>query len=342
MSLLRSAANPIVTPGLYPWRRVAVFNPGAIASDGQVFLLERAAGSLRPFQTAIGLLTSTDGVDFSPAQDKPVLTAEMLGYAQGSVQDARIVRIDGRYLVTYALQPYPIDCWPNGVGIPDYYTDRYPDWQRAPHPMISRSGIAASDDLIEFHPLGFTTPADIDDRDNVLFPEEIGGRFALLRRPTSYVGAQYGAEAPGIWISYSVDLMEWSAPKLLAQPEQWWEATKIGAGPPPIKTDRGWLLIYHGVDDQSVYRIGLIVLDLHDIETVVARTVLPILEPQMYYERFGLIIPNVVFPTGAVLRGDQLFIYYGCTDTSIALATAPIEDLLELAFRPSSNPQLGR
>lgn len=339
MSLVRSAANPIVTPGLYPWRRAAVFNPGAIASDGKVFLLERAAGSLRPFQTAIGLLTSSDGVHFAPALDRPVLTAEMLGFSQGSVQDARVVRIEDRYLVTYALQPYPIDCWPTGVGLPDYLTDRYPEWQGSPAPMMTRSGIAVSDDLIELSPLAFTTPNDIDDRDNVLFPEKIGGRFALLRRPTSYVGVEYGAGAPGIWIAYSEDLQVWSAPKLLAQPEQWWEATKIGAGPPPIKTERGWLLIYHGVDEHSVYRIGIMVLDPIDVESVVARTVLPILEPQMYYERFGLITPNVVFPTEAVLRGDQLFIYYGCTDTSIALATAPLDELLELAFRSSSNPR---
>jgi predicted GH43/DUF377 family glycosyl hydrolase len=183
--------------------------------------------------------------------------------------------------------------------------------------------------------VAFTTPADVDDRDNVLFPEKIGGRYALLRRPRSYVGKGDGVQPPSIWISYSDDLMQWSEPRLVAHPEQPWEAAKIGAGPPPIKTERGWLLVYHGVDADSVYRVGVIVLDLDEVERVIARTVEPIMAPEAYYERFGLVIPNVVFPTGAVVRGDRLFLYYGCADTSIGLATAAIDDLLELAFAGS-------
>lgn len=332
MIFARNPLNPIVTPGIYPWRQTAVFNPGAIAVDGHVFLLERAAGSLRPFRTAIGLLVSADGVRFEPVVDRPVLTGEMLGFPDGSVQDARVVRIDGRYLLTYAMQPYPIDCSPTGNGLPDYSTDRYPEWQRAPAPMISQSGIAVSDDLVTFTPVSFTTPRDIDDRDNVLFPERVAGRFALLRRPTSYVGDHYGTAAPGIWISYSEDLESWSEPRLIARPEQPWEARKIGAGPPPIRTARGWLLVYHGVDEHSMYRVGAMVLDLDDVEHVVARTIEPIMEPQAYYERFGLVVPRVIFPTGAVVRDDRLDLYYGCTDTAIALASAPLEDIVDLAF----------
>lgn len=332
MSFERHPANPIVTPGTYPWRQVAVFNPGAIASDGRVFLLERAAGSLRPLRTVLGLRVSTDGVHFEPVVDDPVLTGGMVGYPDGSVQDARIVRIDGRYLVTYAIQPYPIDCWPTGKGVPDYLTDPYPDWDRAAAPMMTRSGIAVSDDLVHFRPLAFTSPADIDDRDNVLFPERIGGRFALLRRPTSYVGEAYGTPAPGIWISYSEDLTTWTEPRLIARPEQPWEAVKIGAGPPPIRTERGWLVLYHGVDAESVYRVGSMVLAIDDVERVIARSAQPIMEPETYYERFGLIIPRVVFPTGALVHGDRLDIYYGCTDTAIGLASAPLDHILELTF----------
>lgn len=330
MTFVRHPANPIVTPGGHRWRQTAAFNPGAIASDGHVYLLERAAGSLRPFRTAIGLLASTDGVHFEPVVDHPVLTGEMIGFPDGSVQDARVVRIDDRYLVTYALQPYPMDCWPSGSGLPDYQTDRYPEWSRAAAPMMSRSGIAVSSDLVSFSPVAFTTPADIDDRDNVLFPERIGGRFALLRRPSSYVGERFGTAAPGIWISYSQDLEHWTEPRLIARPEQPWEASKIGAGPPPIRTERGWLLLYHGVDADSVYRVGAMILDLDDVERVIARSAKPIMEPETYYERFGLVIPRVIFPTGAVVREDQLDLYYGCTDTAIALASVFMEELLDL------------
>lgn len=332
MSFARHPENPIVTPGDHPWRQVAVFNPGVIATDGTIFLLERAAGSLRPFRTVIGLRASTDGVHFEPVVDRPVLSGDMFGFPDGSVQDARVVRIDGRYLVTYALQPYPMDCWPSGSGLPDYQTDRYPEWARLAAPMMSRSGIAVSDDLVDFTPVGFTSPADIDDRDNVLFPERIGGRYALLRRPSSYVGEQHGTRAPGIWISYSEDLERWTEPRLIARPEQPWESSKIGAGPPPIRTERGWLLLYHGVDADSVYRVGAMVLDLDDVERVIARSSKPIMEPETYYERFGLVIPRVIFPTGVVQRDDRLDMYYGCTDTAIALASASLDEVLNLTF----------
>jgi len=325
MTFVRSTKNPILTPGGTGWRKAAVFNPGAIERDGEIFLFERAARSLRPFQTSIGLLSSRDGVHFEPVLDHPILTGEMLGFPEGSVQDARVVVIDGRYLLTYALQPYGIDCCPTGVGLPEYITEPYAGWNSLPFPEITRSGIAVSDDLVEWRPVAFTTPAEIDDRDNVLFPARIDGRFALLRRPRA------GTDVPSIWISYSDDLLDWSEPRLVAQPEHSWEAAKIGTGPPPIRTDRGWLLIYHGVDDQCVYRVGVMILDLDDVERVIARSERPVLEPQAYYERFGLVIPNVVFPCGAVVRDGRVFLYYGCADTSIALATARVDDLLDVA-----------
>ena len=106
-----------------------------------------------------------------------------------------------------------------------------------------------------------------------------------------------------------------------------WEARKIGAGPPPIKTEEGWLLIYHGVDERSVYRAGLALLDLDDPTRVIARLPEPILAPEMPYEREGD-IPNVVFPTGAVVRDGVLYVYYGAADKVCALATAPVSDLL--------------
>lgn len=357
MKLTRHEHNPIVVPGGADWRKAAVFNPGVVrvngnnendnnengnkgngnnenGSSGKYYMYERAAGSLRPFQTVIGLLESEDGANFKSVREKPVFTAAMLGYPEGSVEDARVVYIDGTYYMCYALQPYGFDCWPTGTGLPRYYPEHYPGWEdNGAEPMITRSGIAVSQNGIDFTPLCYTTPAEIDDRDNTLFPEKIGGRFALLRRPMQYVGPQFGTDVPGIWISFSEDLQKWTAPELVAVAENpEWEGTKIGASATPVRTDRGWLLLYHGVDASSVYRVGALLLDLEDPRRVIARTRKPIMEPEAYYERFGLVLPNVVFPTANLVENGLLHIYYGCCDTCIGLATVPVEELIDFMF----------
>ena len=337
--LTRHENNPIVAPGGAGWRKAAAFNPGVVRTgDGKFYMYERAAGSLRPFRTSIGLLESDDGVRFKPVSEQPVFTADRLGFPDGSVEDARVVRIDGLYYMCYALQPYAFDCWPTGTGLPAYYPENYPQWaDNGVEPMITRSGIAVSEDGIRFEQLAYTTPADIDDRDNALFPEKIGGRYAILRRPMPYVGEKYGTDTPGIWIGYSDDLLAWSEPELVAVAENpEWEGTKIGAAATPVKTERGWLVLYHGVDKQSIYRVGALMLDLENPRKVIARTRLPIMEPETYYEKFGLVLPNVVFPTANVVVDDLLYVYYGCCDTSIGLATVPLKELVDYVFAPES------
>ena len=330
MHIKRCEKNPIVVPGGRTYRGAAVFNPGVIEDQGTFYMYERAAAALRPFQTSIGLLKSADGVHFEPVGSAPVFTGTDLGYPGGSVEDARVVKIDGVFYMCYALQPYAFDCWPTGVALPDYYPEHYPQWAETDtRPMITRSGIAVSDDGEHFSPLCYTTPPEIDDRDNALFPEKIDGRFALLRRPMEYVGEQYGTDRPGIWISFSEDLMDWSAPELVAVAENpEWEGLKIGAAATPLKTDAGWLVLYHGVDANSVYRVGALLLDLADPRRVIGRTKKPIMEPECHYERFGLVINNTIFPTANLIVGDQIYIYYGCCDTCISLATVPLADML--------------
>ncbi|MCL2085222.1 MAG: glycosidase [Oscillospiraceae bacterium] len=330
MVLKRCPANPIVVPGTHDYRRVSVFNPGVIVDGGVFYMYERAAGSLRPFKTSIGLLKSADGVHFEIASDKPIFTGEMLGFPDGSVEDARVVKIDGTFYMCYALQPYAFDCWPTGVAVPDYYPENYPEWrENNVEPMITRSGIAVSGDGEHFKPLCYTTPADIDDRDNALFPEKIGGKFAILRRPMQYVGKEYGADTPGIWISFSEDLFVWSKPELIATAEEpVWEGLKIGAAATPLKTESGWMVLYHGVDASSVYRVGAMLLDLNDPRKVIARTRRPIMEPEYYYEKTGLVINNTVFPTANLIHNGEIYIYYGCCDTSISLATVPVDEML--------------
>jgi predicted GH43/DUF377 family glycosyl hydrolase len=133
-----------------------------------------------------------------------------------------------------------------------------------------------------------------------------------------------------MWITYSEDLVNWEEPKLLATAGSLsWESRKIGGSTPPVRTDKGWLVLYHGVDEDIVYRVGAMLLDLEQPEKIIARTANFIMEPETYYEKFGFQIPNVIFPTGNVVKDGLLYIYYGVTDTAIALATVPLDELIE-------------
>jgi predicted GH43/DUF377 family glycosyl hydrolase len=179
----------------------------------------------------------------------------------------------------------------------------------------------------------------MDDRDVILFPEKIGGRYAVLRRPLQYVGPEYGTPGPSVWLSYSDDLQTWTDPVLVAKAEFPWEDNRIGGSTPPIKTKAGWLVLYHGVQTLDArikrvcYRLGALLLDLDDPTKVLARTPESIMEPETYYERFGLYIPNVIFPTANVVKDGLLYLYYGVCDTAIALATVPLDSLLEEILR---------
>lgn len=328
MLFTRHPENPIVTAGGPAWRRCAVYNPGVIRDeDGAFYMLERSTPCLRPFYSDFGLLRSGDGVHFELVGDEPVFTAAGIGFPEGSLQDPRIVRIDGTFYMTYVLRRIAGDCYPTGLG-PHRYLRREALLDED-DVNTSRSGIAASEDMVHWQHLTWVGPRDLDDRDNVLFPRKIGGRFAMLRRPLTHVGPEHGTEAPAMWISYSDDLKEWSEPELLAGPQRAWEGKKMGAAAPPIETSEGWLTTYHAVDRDSVYRMGLMLLDAEDPSRVLARTAEPVLEPREYYERFGAVIPNVIFPTGNVLVDGTVYLYYGVCDTAIALATAPLEALLE-------------
>jgi beta-1,2-mannobiose phosphorylase / 1,2-beta-oligomannan phosphorylase len=332
----RHPENPIITPGLYDWRLASVFNPGVLYEDGRFYLYERAAGQLRPFHCFIGMLESDDGVHFHHVSDRPVLTPEMAGSRCGSVQDPRVVKIDDRYLMTYAFRPYAWNSHPTGVGVPESFEPTFPGFSGRPEENMTRSGIAVSMDRVTWQHLCWPTPKELDDRDVILFPEKIRGRYALLRRPLQFVGPNFGTDYPGIWICYSEDLEQWTQPELVIKPEFGWEDNRIGGSTPPIKTERGWLVLYHGVENQDpsrrrvCYRIGALLLDLEDPTKVIARTREPIMEPETYYERFGLYIPNVIFPTGNVVVEGTIYLYYGVCDTAIALATAKLADLLEL------------
>jgi predicted GH43/DUF377 family glycosyl hydrolase len=324
----RHRLNPIVRPGGLSWRHAATFNPAVVRDDDGTFLmLERSAARLQPFQCVFGLLRSRDGVHWEHASREPVLTPADLGYPHGSLQDPRLVKIDGIFVLVGVLRPWCWDCFPTGRGAPEYREVEYAGRDLS-EPNVSRSFIATSRDLQAWTLLGYCSDIREDDRDNILFPEKIQGRYALLRRPLARCGPGYGTARPGIWLSLGDDLKSWDEPRLIAAPLETWESQKIGGSTPPLRTANGWLVLYHGVDSESIYRVGALLLDLNNPARVLARTATPLLEPEAPYERSGLVIPNVVFPSGNVVVGEDLWVYYGACDTAIALATVKLQDLL--------------
>jgi predicted GH43/DUF377 family glycosyl hydrolase len=174
-------------------------------------------------------------------------------------------------------------------------------------------------------------PEGWDDKDCVLFPEKIKGEYVMFTRPCKQIGPEYGCDKPSIWVKTSKDLMNWSEAKLHSQGDKScsWQDQKIGASAPPLKTDKGWLASFHGVNDQHQYRVGFMLLDLEDPFKVIARTKDPVLEPEYYYEKVGFIIPNCVFPSGNVVIDNTLHLYYGACDSCICLATVDMDELLD-------------
>ncbi|MGF1450286.1 MAG: glycosidase [Opitutales bacterium] len=343
----RHPGNPIVQPGGPAWRRAVAFNPAVIADPaGGWALLERVAGGFRPFHCAIALQHSADGRHFSQVGDRPVFTPEMAGSVHGSVQDPRVVALDGLFYLSFAFRPYAWASHPTGVGVPESHQVDFPGFSGNDADNQTRSGLAVSADLRTWRLHGWVTDPTIDDRNVILFPQKIGGRYAVLRRPSTFVGTQANHAAhPGIQLSWSDDLLTWTDPEPLLAAELPWEDNRIGGSTPPIRTEQGWLVFYHGVQtlDAQVrhvcYRMGAVLLDLEDPTRVLARATQPLFEPQAYYERTGAYIPNVVFPTSALLReadfdgatGDApyIWLYYGACDTCIGLACAPLKAVLD-------------
>jgi predicted GH43/DUF377 family glycosyl hydrolase len=204
------------------------------------------------------------------------------------VEDPRITRIDDTFYMLYTAY--------SEFGI--------------------RLSMARSSNLITWERMGIVLP-DEDNKDGALFPEKIGGRYCLLHR------------RPGdIWLAYSDDLLHWTDHQILLKPRSGtWENEKIGAAGPPLKTERGWLLIYHGVDNDNVYRLGVAMLDLNDPAMVLAQQAAPILKPEAPWELMGD-VPNVVFSCGAVGVDDMYYIYYGGADKVMAVATIDKKEIL--------------
>ncbi len=303
----RHAANPILTAADWPYPVNAVFNPAAAIVGAETVLLARVED--RRGISHLAVARSPDGVDGWSIDPEPLLAPNGVVSEQWGFEDPRVVWIDefARWVVT---------CTAYGPAGPAVFLATTEDFT-----SVERYGIVR-------HP---------EDKNAALLPHRIDGRWVLLHRPKTQFGGAHGE----ILLSRSDDLISWSTPEQVLQPRDgaWWDSLRIGIGPPPLRTEHGWLLVYHGVKQTvagDVYRVGLALLDLDEPTRVLRRLPGWVLAPLAPYERAGD-VPNVVFPCGLLHdeASDELRLYYGAADTSICLATARLGDVLDALLAES-------
>lgn len=299
MKLMRYQGNPIITPESgQSWESGGTFNPAAVVDNGSIHLLYRAVNANRI--SRLGYARTQNGIEIVSRSKDPVLepSAE---WEEFGCEDPRITQIDGTFHVTYTA-----------------YSSRG-----------TRIALASTEDFQHFKKHGIVGP-DRNDKDCVLFPERVDGKLALLHRIQSKIQIAYFESfqelnnSQRFWENYLKHFRDYE----IIRPKFPWERRKVGTGPPPIKVDGGWLVIYHGVSIERIYRTGAILLDLDEPRKIIARAKTPILEPEMGFERKG-VVPNVVFPDGAVIHDGKLLIYYGGADRVCCVASAPLDEFLD-------------
>lgn len=301
----RHPRNPILTAADWPYPAHVVLNPGAtLLADGTTLLLCRVED--RRGHSHLSAARSVNGVDAWVIDPEPTLLPSPIDHPEElwGIEDPRITFVEelGKFAVAYTA--------------------------------FGRSGpavaLALTSDFRTFERRGVVMQPD--DKDAALLPRRIDGSFALIHRPVTDSGAH-------IWVSLSPDLTNWGThrPLLQARKGAWWDANKIGLSPPPIETEEGWLVLYHGVRHTAagaLYRLGVALFERERLDRCIARGASWIFGPEMPYEIQGD-VGNVVFPCGLVVApdGDTIRLYYGAADTSIALATGSIRQLLSWVHR---------
>lgn len=324
--LQRYEKNPILIPNEANWwESKAVFNCAILHYENKFHMLYRAIGEYERYISRIGYASSTDGYSF--ARSNHIALEPTQDYEKYGIEDPRMVEIDNQVYITYVI-------------LSAYVTDGAI--------VEASTALATTTDFLKYTRLRVITSKGSNNKDVVLFPEKMSqqqssvlssstssnnadgaGKYFFLHRPSSWIGSTYGVDKPSIWLGEGNALTNFEKHTLLLKPEEDWEELKVGAGPPPIKTRAGWLVIYHGVSREKVYSAGAALLDLHDPSKIIGRTKTPILEPKEPYEKLGD-VNNVVFPTGAcIVDNDKLFVYYGAADKVCCLATTDLNYLLD-------------
>ncbi len=331
MKLKRYKGNPILSPHpTHAWENLAVFNP-AIWYDADkqlVLMLYRAAEAHPEYKCYFGLAVSNDGYHFERVSDEPTVSPSVDGFDASTIQDPRMVKMGDYYYITYAARHFPF----GQFWLPKEQQYRppacSPDFPKALRDNATSTGLLLTKDFKTFIRAGRLTDPTLDDRDVVLFPEKIRGKYVMMHRPLEWVGRKYGTKHAAAWISTADDLLGFRQSKLLIKGKYDWEADKLGMNTPPIKTEHGWLTLYHAVGADKLYRLGAVLLDLEDPSKVLHRTPDWIMQSEAEYEVEGY-YRGCVFPCGKVVMGDTLFVYYGAADKYVCLATCKLEELLD-------------
>ncbi len=297
-----------MTAAQFPRPVNSVFNAGAVKFNGQYLLLARVedlTGS-----SCLWLARSDDGLHFTPdpepamlpATEEPFRTVE-----DCSLEDPRITVIGDTFYITY-------------VAYSQYGCV---------------TALARTNDFETYERVAVMTLPD--DKDVVLFPTCIGGRYVKLDRPLTRPPS-----VGDIWISFSPDLIHWGDPRPVMQPRpRKWDEYKIGPGAPPIETPHGWLEIYHGVRKTAaglLYRLGAVLLDREEPWRVIGRADEAMLSP-IFPEDFHGNVGNVVFTCGAILEEDgELKVYYGAADQVMCLASAPVDAIIARCLQAGVHP----
>ena len=323
--LSRHGQNPIISPLPFrEWELGGTFNPAAFQDDdGQVHLLYRAIGA--DGISRIGHAASPDGLNFNERSMYPVYEPlpgyglpsngsatgpktynpdfYVSGGGWGGSEDPRAVRIDGRVYMSYVA----FEGWSSvrialtSIGLNDFRKRRW-SWRR---------------------PALISPPGQVN-KNWVIFPEKIHGKFAILHSISPHIAVDYVDSLDALG---NAEYIKSHAPR--GGRKGFWDNWVRGAGPPPLKTDIGWLLLYHAMDrsDPNKYKIGAMILDYGDPTKVLYRSPQPILTPEAHYENDGK--PGVVYASGAVILGDNLMVYYGGGDKHICIAQTPLRQLLD-------------
>jgi predicted GH43/DUF377 family glycosyl hydrolase len=296
----RHEKNPILTAGDWPYPVHTVFNPAAVRlADGTTLLLCRVED--RTGHSHLCAARSANGIDGWVVDPEPTLRPDPAHYPEElwGIEDPRITFVKelGKYAVAYTAFSR------GGPGV----------------------SLALTEDFRKFERCGLVMQPE--DKDAALLPRRIDGQFALIHRPVTDSGAH-------VWLSLSPDLRNWGSHKLILKARRggWWDANKVGLSPPLIETERGWLMVYHGVRHTasgSLYRLGLALFDLEQPSECLLRGDSWVFGPEADYERQGD-VGNVAFPCGYTVDpdGDTVHLYYGAADTSIGLASGSIRRLL--------------
>jgi len=339
MKLKKYDGNPILKPeSSNAWEASVATNPTAWYDEAndEFIMIYRAAGHDDKHMVVLGMAKSKDGFHFERCSSEPLFVPEATGPDAGCMEDPRIIKMGEFYLITYASRMSPPGhYWKLDKGdfsglsyVPPHFAEKLPDFlPKAFRTNLTSTHLLITRDFNEYWRCGRMTDPTVDDRDVIIFPEKINGKFYTLHRPMSWAGPEYGTEHPAIWIAACDDLLEHKKLELLIQAEFDWEC-KVGGSSPPLKTDDGWLMLYHGVGPDKYYRTGALLLDLNDPTKVLCRTPDWLMEPDEEWETKGF-YDGVAFPCGNVIKDDTLYVYYGGGDVVCAVATCDVNELLD-------------